>query len=92
MLISHLLSTSCEANNLLLCHKFDIPLYVVCAVEGQIKLTLPEKLQTLDYRECYTPATHLPPTSEIRVSMPTRSHVGKLVVSCHWSAVYSSEP
>ena len=33
-----------------------------------------------------------PPTSEARVGFPTRPQVGKLVVDCHWSAVYSTEP
>ena len=33
-----------------------------------------------------------PPTSEARVRFPARSQVGKLVVACHWSAVYSTEP
>ena len=33
-----------------------------------------------------------PPTSEAGVRFPARLHVGKLVVACHWSAVYSTEP
>ena len=33
-----------------------------------------------------------PPTSEIGVCFPTRPQVGKLVVACCWSAVYSTEP
>ena len=33
-----------------------------------------------------------PPTSEAGVRFPARPHVGKLVVGCHWSAVYSTEP
>ena len=33
-----------------------------------------------------------PPTSEAGVRFPARPHVGKLVVACRWSAVYSTEP
>ena len=33
-----------------------------------------------------------PPTSEARVQFPARPQVGKLVVACHWSTVYSTEP
>ena len=32
----------------------------------------------------------LPPTSEIGVRNPARPQVGKLVVVCHWSAVYNT--
>ena len=33
-----------------------------------------------------------PPTSEAGVQSPALSQVGKLVVACCWSAVYSTEP
>ena len=33
-----------------------------------------------------------PPTSEAGVRFPARPQVGKLVVACRWSAVYSIEP
>ena len=33
-----------------------------------------------------------PPTSETGVRFPARPQVGKLVVACRWSAVYSTEP
>ena len=33
-----------------------------------------------------------PPTSEAGVRSPEWSQVGKLVVACRWSAVYSTEP
>ena len=33
-----------------------------------------------------------PPTSEAGVRFPARPEVGKLVVACRWSAVYSTEP
>ena len=33
-----------------------------------------------------------PPTSEAGVQFPAWPQVGKLVVACHWSAVYSTEP
>ena len=33
-----------------------------------------------------------PPTCEDGVWFPARPQVGKLVVACHWSAVYSTEP
>ena len=36
--------------------------------------------------------TLLPPTSEAGVRFPARAQVGKLVVACCWSAVYSTEP
>ena len=36
--------------------------------------------------------TLLPPTSEAGVRSPSRPYVEKLVVACHWSAVYSTEP
>ena len=36
--------------------------------------------------------TLLPPTSEAGVWFLSRPQVGKLVVACHWSAVYSTEP
>ena len=36
----------------------------------------------------YLHAIHLPPTSEIRIRFPARPQVGKLVVTCHWLAVY----
>ena len=36
--------------------------------------------------------TLLPPTSEAVVRSPSRPYVGKLVVACRWSAVYSTEP
>ena len=32
------------------------------------------------------------PNSEAEVRFPARPQVGKLVVACHWSAVYSTEP
>ena len=33
-----------------------------------------------------------PPTSEARVRFPAQPQVGKLVVACRWSAVYSTGP
>ena len=36
--------------------------------------------------------TLLPRTSEAGVRFPARPQVGKLVVACRWSAVYSTEP
>ena len=33
-----------------------------------------------------------PPTSEAGVQSPSWPQVGKLVVACRWSAVYSTEP
>ena len=33
-----------------------------------------------------------PPTSEAGVQFPAWPHVGKLVVACRWSSVYSTEP
>ena len=33
-----------------------------------------------------------PPTSEARVRLLAWPQVGKLVVACRWSAVYSTEP
>ena len=36
--------------------------------------------------------TLLPPTSEAGVRFLEQSQVGKLVVACRWSAVYSTEP
>ena len=33
-----------------------------------------------------------PPTSEAGVRSPSWPQVGKLVVACRWSAVYSTEP
>ena len=36
--------------------------------------------------------TLAPPTSEARVQFLARPQVGKLVVACRWSAVYSTEP
>ena len=36
--------------------------------------------------------THSPPTSEAGVRFPALPQVGKLVVACRWSAVYSTEP
>ena len=33
-----------------------------------------------------------PPTSEAGVRSPSWPEVGKLVVACRWSAVYSTEP
>ena len=33
-----------------------------------------------------------PPTSEVGVRFPAQPQVGKLVVACRWSAVYSTEP
>ena len=33
-----------------------------------------------------------PPTSEATVRSPAWPQVGKLVVACRWSAVYSTEP
>ena len=35
--------------------------------------------------------TLLPPTSEARVRYYSRPQVGKLIVPCRWSAVYSTE-
>ena len=37
-------------------------------------------------------STLSPPTSEARVQFLARPQVAKLVVACHWSAVYSTEP
>ena len=36
--------------------------------------------------------TLLPPTSEAEVRFTALPQVGKLVVACRWSAVYSTEP
>ena len=36
--------------------------------------------------------TFSPLTSEAGVRFPARPQVGKLVVACPWSAVYSTEP
>ena len=36
--------------------------------------------------------TLLPPTSEAGVWFPAWPQVGKLVVACRWSGVYSTEP
>ena len=36
--------------------------------------------------------TLFPPTSEARVRFLAWPQVGKLVVACRWSAVYSTEP
>ena len=36
--------------------------------------------------------TLLPPTSEAGVRFSAQPQVGKLVVACRWSAVYSTEP
>ena len=33
-----------------------------------------------------------PPTSEVGVQFPALPQVGKLVIACRWSAVYSTEP
>ena len=33
-----------------------------------------------------------PPTSEVGVQFPAWPQVGKLVVACRWSAVYSTKP
>ena len=33
-----------------------------------------------------------PPTSEAGIRFPARPQVGKLVVACRWSAIYSTEP
>ena len=33
-----------------------------------------------------------PPTSEVGVQFPALPQVGKLVVACCWTAVYSTEP
>ena len=33
-----------------------------------------------------------PPTSEVWVQFPARPVIGKLVVACYWSVVYSTEP
>ena len=33
-----------------------------------------------------------PPTSEAGVRFPAQPQVGKQVVACRWSAVYSTEP
>ena len=33
-----------------------------------------------------------PPTSEAGFRFPARPQVGKLVVACRWSAVYSTDP
>ena len=33
-----------------------------------------------------------PPNIEIGVGIPVQSQVGKLVIACSWSAVYSTEP
>ena len=33
-----------------------------------------------------------PPTSEAGVRFPAQPQVVKVVVACHWSAVYSTEP
>ena len=35
---------------------------------------------------------YMHPTSEAGVRFPARPQVGKLVVACRWSAVYSTEP
>ena len=37
-------------------------------------------------------AAFSPPTSKAGVRFTALPHVGKLVVSYHWSAVYSTEP
>ena len=51
---------------------------------------LPHLRYTWGY--CGRVVTLSPPTSEAGVWFPARSQVGKLVVACRWSAVYSTEP
>ena len=41
---------------------------------------------------CGGVVTLVPPTSEIRVQILAWPQVGKLVVACPWSAVYSTNP
>ena len=47
---------------------------------------------TLPYSRCCTYLLSSSPTSEAGVRFPARPQVGKLVVACRWSAVYSTEP
>ena len=42
--------------------------------------------------QCVPDSTQRTPTSEARVWFPAQPQVGKLVVACLWSAVYSTEP
>ena len=42
--------------------------------------------------QVYSNLKLFPPTSEIGVRIPARAQVRKLVVACHWSAIYSTEP
>ena len=39
----------------------------------------------------HSPTLASPPTFEIKVPIPARSQVGKMVVACRWFAVYSTE-
>ena len=45
----------------------------------------------LKYGHCGRVVTLSPPTSEAGVRSQSRPQVGKLVVACRWSAVYSTE-
>ena len=46
----------------------------------------------LFYLSKWPMVTLSPPTSEAGVRFPAQPQVGKLVVACGWSAVYSTEP
>ena len=52
------------------------------------------KLAILNCSGCHSDrvVTLSPPTSEAGVRSPSWPQVGKLVVACRWSAVYSTEP
>ena len=55
-------------------------------------LTLVVQITQIESNICYLcRLTLLSPTSEVGSPNPV-PYVGKLVFSCHWSAVYSTEP
>ena len=73
----------------------------ITVISFNIKLTLPSFI-LIDPVVCFIQqeigghggrvVTLSPPTSKAGVQFPARPQVGKLVVACRWSAVYSTEP
>ena len=51
-----------------------------------------ERLMHYFWGHCGRVVTLLPPTSEVGVQFSAQPQMGKLVVACCWSAVYSTEP
>ena len=70
-----------------------IVIFLILQQSKTYRIVVQQSFPSLGGRtHCGRVVTLSPPTSEAGVRFPAWSQVGKLVIACRWSAVYSTEP